>query len=84
MNDGCLSANKQFFSYIMQQSAGRHVVSFGHVIPILSRSVFALTPECCVPNGEATNTYFGVFGLTRTGFEPSIYHTIFVSECCWI
>jgi len=26
-------------------------------------------------SGEATNTNFIVFGLTRPGLEPTIYHT---------
>ena len=26
-------------------------------------------------SGEATNTNFTVFGLTRPGLEPTIYHT---------
>jgi len=26
-------------------------------------------------SGEATNTNFTVFGLTRSGIEPTIYHT---------
>jgi hypothetical protein len=28
-----------------------------------------------VPSGEATNTNFIVFGLTRSGIDPMIYHT---------
>jgi hypothetical protein len=28
-----------------------------------------------VLNGEAINAYFIVFGLTRLGFEPTIYRT---------
>ena len=28
-----------------------------------------------MPSGEATNTNFIVFGLTRSGFEPMIYST---------
>jgi hypothetical protein len=31
--------------------------------------------QCCVISGEATNTNFIVFGLTRTGLEPTIYRT---------
>jgi hypothetical protein len=30
---------------------------------------------CCVPSGEATNTNFIVFGMTRSRLEPTIYHT---------
>ena len=38
-------------------------------------SVFALSPYCCVLSGEVTNTNFIVFGLTRSGLEPTIYRT---------
>ena len=31
--------------------------------------------QCCVISGEATNTNVIVFGLTRTGLEPTIYRT---------
>ena len=34
-----------------------------------------LTPYLCVISGEATITYFIVFGLTRPGLEPTIYST---------
>ena len=37
--------------------------------------VFALPPLCCVLSREATNTNFIVFGLTRSGLEPTIYRT---------
>jgi hypothetical protein len=52
----CLTPTQQFFSYIMartgfwwdsslkQQSAGRHVAPPGHIIPIPSQPIFALTP----------------------------------------
>jgi hypothetical protein len=42
-----------------------------HIILIPSQPVFALSPQCCVLTREATN--FIVFGLTRSGFEPTIY-----------
>ena len=29
----------------------------------------------CVLSGEVTNTHLIVFGLTRSGFEPTIYRT---------
>ena len=35
----------------------------------------ALSPQCCVLRGEATNTNFILFGLTWLGLEPTIYHT---------
>jgi len=62
-------------SSLKQQSEGRHVAPLGHIILIPSRPVFALSPLCCVLSGEATNTNFIVFGLTRPGLEPTIYHT---------
>jgi hypothetical protein len=31
--------------------------------------------EACVLSGESTNTNVIVFGLTRPGLEPKIYHT---------
>jgi hypothetical protein len=41
----------------------------------LSQSVFTLTPYCCMHSREAANDNFTVFGLTRPGIEPTIYHT---------
>ena len=35
----------------------------------------SLIPYCCVLSGEATNTNFIVFGLTRPELEPTIYRT---------
>jgi hypothetical protein len=61
-------------SSLKQQSTGRHVAPLVHIIPIPSQPVFALTSECCMLNGEATNTNFIVFGLTSPGLEPTIYH----------
>ena len=49
--------------------------NLGLIILILSQPVFALSPECCVLSGEATNTNFKVFGLTRPGLESTIYRT---------
>ena len=60
---------------LKQQSAVRHVDPLGHIILIPSQPVFALFPYCCVLSGEATNTNFIVFGLTRPGLEPTIYRT---------
>ena len=62
-------------SSLKQQSTGRHVAPHGHIILIPSQAGFALTPYWCVPSGEATNTNFKVFGLTRPGLEPTIYRT---------
>ena len=39
-------------SSLKQQS---HVTLLGHIIPILRQPVFALSPKCCMLNGEATN-----------------------------
>ena len=62
-------------SSLKQQSAGRHVVPIRHIILILSKPVFALSPKCWVLSGEATNTNFIVFGLTTSGLEPTFYRT---------
>ena len=62
-------------SSLKLQSADRHVAPLGHIILILSQPAFALSPWCCVPSGEVTNTYFIVFGLTRSRLEPTIYRT---------
>ena len=55
--------------------ADRHVTPPGHIILILSQPVFALSPSCCVLSGEARDTNFIVFGLTRSGLETTIYRT---------
>ena len=57
-------------SSLKQQSADRHVVPVRHIILISSQPVFALSPLCCILRGEATNTYFLVFGLTQPGSKP--------------
>jgi hypothetical protein len=62
-------------SSLRQQSAGRNVTPFGHIILIPSQPIFALSPLCCVLSGEATNTNVIVLGLTRLGLEPTIYLT---------
>jgi hypothetical protein len=62
-------------SSLRQQSADRHVALLGHTIVIPSQPTFVLSPPCCVLSGEATHIYFEVFGLTRSGLEPTIYHT---------
>ena len=41
----------------------------------LSQPIVALSSECYVRRGEATNTNFIVFGLIRPVLEPTIYHT---------
>ena len=63
-------------SWLNPQSAGKHIAPLGgHIILIPSQPVFVLSPYCCVPSGEATNTHFPVFGLTPPGLEPTIYGT---------
>ena len=50
--------------------------SVRHIILIPSELVFALYPLLlCALSGEAKNTNFIVFGLTRSEFEATIYHT---------
>jgi hypothetical protein len=41
----------------------------------LSQQLCACTLYCEVFSEEATNTNFIVFGLTQSGFEPTIYST---------
>ena len=60
-------------SSLKQQTTGTHVTLLGHIILIQSQRVFFLTPKCCVLSGEAENTNFMVFGLTRLGL--TIYCT---------
>jgi hypothetical protein len=62
-------------SSLKQRSAGRHVAPRGHIILIPSQPVFALSPYCRVLSGEATNTNFLVFRLTRPVLESTIYRT---------
>jgi hypothetical protein len=40
-----------------------------------NQSLLFLLNAACVLNGEATNTNFIVFGLTRRGLDPTIYRT---------
>ena len=56
-------------------AVGKYVAPLGHIILIPSQPVFALSPYCCVLSGEATNTNFIVFCLTRPQFVPTIYRT---------
>ena len=59
-----------------QQSLGRHVAALGQIILIFSQlPVFALTAQCSVFSGEATNTNLIDFGLTRPRLELMIYRT---------
>ena len=45
------------------------------IIKIQSQPVFALTHSYVVLSGEATNTNFIVFGLTRLSLKTTTYHT---------
>jgi hypothetical protein len=58
---------------LKQQSADVHVAPLWYVIVIPSQPVITLTNLYCVLSGEATNTNFIIFGLTRPGIEPTIY-----------
>lgn len=58
-----------------QHSRGRYVVQLGHIIRIPNKSVFALSPKCCMLGGEATNTNFIACGLTQPDREHTVYHT---------
>ena len=51
-------------SSLKQQCAGRQVAPLGQIILIPSQPVIALSTECCVRSGDATNTNYIVFGLT--------------------
>ena len=62
-------------SSLKQWSVDRHVTPLGHIILIPNQPVFALSPYCRVLYGEATNTNFIVFGLSRSRLEPTIYRT---------
>ena len=59
-------------SSLKQQSADRHVAPLGHIILIPSQSVFLLTAACLA---EKQDIPIIVFGLTRSGLEPTIYST---------
>jgi hypothetical protein len=69
--------NEIFYSAssLKQQSADRHVTPFGHIILIPRQPVFDLSPLCHVLSGEESNTNSIVYGLTRLGLKPYIYHT---------
>jgi hypothetical protein len=50
---------KQYFIFVGHSVCWNNsprVAPLGHIIPIPSQPVFALTSECCMLNGEATNT----------------------------
>jgi hypothetical protein len=52
-------------SSLKQQSVDRHAALLGHIILIPIQPVFAPSRQRCVLSGEATNTNFVVFDLTR-------------------
>ena len=51
-------------------NSGRHVAPIGHIIPIPSQPVFALTLQCSILSGEAIHTTFIVFNESRTHDIP--------------
>ena len=64
---------RRFFysaSSLKQQSTDRRVALLGHIILILSQTVSAVTPYCCLLSREAKNTNLIVFRLARPGLEP--------------
>jgi hypothetical protein len=69
-------------SSLKQQSVGRHIAPLWHIILIPSQPVFVLSPWCCMLSGEATNTNFIVFSLTRPGLEPT--STLTITPPMWL
>ena len=61
-------------SSLKQQSAGRHVAPLGTHFPD-SEPTSICSFSLMLHSGEATNTNYIVFGLTRSGLEPTIYRT---------
>jgi hypothetical protein len=59
-------------SSLKQQSLGRHVSPFGHIMLIPSQPVFALTPYCCVFRRRSILT---VLCLMWPTLEPTIFCT---------
>ena len=62
-------------SSLKQLSVGRHVLPHGHIILILSQTVFDFTPECYMISGEASTTNCIVFVFNLPGVKPTICHT---------
>jgi len=62
--------------FISGSSLKEQSATHGHIIQIPGHPVFALSPECCLLSGEATNTNFIVFGLMRPGLEPTIFRSL--------
>ena len=66
---------------LKQQGAGIHVPQLGYILLIQVQQVFVLSPLCCMfSRGAAANTNFIVFGLTRSGLNPTIYHTLTITQ----
>jgi hypothetical protein len=57
-------------SSLKQQSVNRHVSPLKTLSCFWAKPVFALSPKCCVLSGEAANTNFIVFDLSRPGSNP--------------
>jgi hypothetical protein len=68
-----------FFHLYSAISLTQHVSPVGHIILIPSQQDFDFffISLMLLLNGEATNTNFIVFHLTRPWLEPTIYHTRF-------
>ena len=56
-------------SSLKHQSMHAHVAPFGHILPIPSKPVFALTPQSCMLSGEAANTNFIVSFFIQPGMN---------------
>lgn len=63
-------------SSLKKQSAGKHVISLRHIIPILIQPVFDLTSESYVLSGEADSSKYRFHNLSIDQiWAPSIYRT---------
>ena len=60
-------------SSMKQQSTGRHVVPFRHIVPFPSQPISVPTPYCCLHSGGAAIPILEVFGsnLQSTTLEKS-------------
>jgi hypothetical protein len=61
-------------SSLKQQSKDRHV-PHSDTLSWFRDNLSALSPYYCVLYGEASNTNYLVFNLTRSWLGPTIYHT---------
>jgi len=78
--DQILAIDFSSSSSLKQESAGRHITTLEHVIPILSQPVFVLTPWC----RQAANTNFVVFNWGFLTYEnKSKLHCLSWLWCCF-